>query len=246
MKKKHPIRKLFLIIGIIFALIFTSVGVLIVDFTDNTPDYITEVEDMSTSDFLSYKAEKSLKETGIDEDFEYLFDEHDLNNLLATIVKEIEIPMVNLHSIYLSINEDDTIDIQAPFFFLFYKSCAKVKAKLTYDETTLVLRITEIKVNLLSSNFGIVNYILSDQVVSDIQKAINDEGVELKMWKEDNDILVSMTNIDICKTIVNCSKGSAFGLLGAAIVAGSITAKNVKLIVNQDGLTGVIISKSLV
>ena len=35
MKKKHPIRKLFLIIGIIFALIFTSVGVLIVDFTDN-------------------------------------------------------------------------------------------------------------------------------------------------------------------------------------------------------------------
>ena len=122
MKKKHPIRKLFLIIGIIFALIFTSVGVLIVDFTDNTPDYITEVEDMSTSDFLSYKAEKSLKETGIDEDFEYLFDEHDLNNLLATIVKEINIPMVNLHSIYLSINEDDTIDIQAPFFFLFYKS----------------------------------------------------------------------------------------------------------------------------
>ena len=121
MKKKHPIRKLFLIIGIIFALIFTSVGVLIVDFTDNTPDYITEVEDMSTSDFLSYKAEKSLKETGIDEDFEYLFDEHDLNNLLATIVKEINIPMVNLHSIYLSINEDDTIDIQAPFFFLFYK-----------------------------------------------------------------------------------------------------------------------------
>ena len=244
-KKKHPVRKLIIVLTSIIAILLVSVGVLITDFTDNTPDYISEVDNMTTGDFMANKAQESLENSGPLDDFEYLFDEHDLNNLLATIVKEIKIPMVNLKSIYLDIDEEDNIKVEAPLWALFYKSCAKVDGKLTYDDTTLTLRITEIKVNLLTSNFGIVNWILSDEVVSNIQKAINDAGVELTMWKENNDILASMTNIDICKTIINCTNGSGVGFLSAALVAGTLNANNANLIVNQNGLTGIVVKKSL-
>ena len=244
-KKRHIGLKIAVILSSVLALILVGVGVLITDFTDNTPSYYSEMKGVSVGDYLGEKANASLRNCGPFDDFEYLFNQEEINRLLATIVPNIQIPMVNISSIYLSIDENDCIHAEAPFWALFYKSCAKADGYLSYDETTLTLEINELKVNLLTSQSGIVAGILSKKQIADIADSINGAGVHLKMEKKENTILVTMTNIDICRTIVDCCSSPSIGFLSAAITAGALSSRNVKMVVNEDGLTGVIVKKSL-
>ena len=75
MKKKHPIIKLLNIILIIILSILLVLGILIVDFSDNTPKYVDEVKDTEIGDYLGNKAEEELKDSGPLDDFEYLFND---------------------------------------------------------------------------------------------------------------------------------------------------------------------------
>ena len=58
MEKKHPIRKLFIILLTVILSIFLIIGILITDFSDNTPSYVNEVKDTEVGDYLGDKAEK--------------------------------------------------------------------------------------------------------------------------------------------------------------------------------------------
>lgn len=245
-KRRVPLLvKLLIGLAVIIAIPVIGVGIAITDFTDNTPSYCAEMKGVSTSDYLGQKAKDAAKDCGVLDDYEYLLNEEEINRMLATITPNINIPLVNLTSIYLDINEEDQIHAEAPFQALIYKSCAKVDGYLSYDKEVLSLRIQEIKANLLTSKSGLVASILSNDVVENMEKAINDSGVHLSMEKQENDIVVTMTNINICQTIVDCCKDPAIGFLSAALAAGALNSQNVELVVNENGYTGVIVKKSL-
>lgn len=242
--EKHIWRKVLISVGAVIGTIVLAIGVVITDFTNNTPDYISEVDGVSTGDYIGELADESFKDCGIFDDYEFLLDEHKLNNLLATIVREIKIPAVNLKSIYLDIDEKDNIRVEAPLWALFYRSCAKVDGHLDYDDEQVTLRLTEVKINLLNSKGGIIEKVISEEMVEEIEKNVVEAGVHIDMWKDGNDLCAKMTILDICRTIADCSK-SAGGFITAALVGGALTTRSVDLVVNENGLTGVIIHRSL-
>lgn len=243
MKNKH-LRNTLISIASIIGLTFATIGVLVTDFTNNTPTYISEVEGMSPGDFMGAKVEQSLGDCGPFDDFEFLFNEHEINDLLATVTPLIKLPMVNIKSIYLKINDDNSINAEAPAWAACFRTCAKVDGYLSYDESVVTLRLTKIKANLLTSKWGAIDWALSDKNIQKIENALLNAGVHLNMCKDNKDIIATMTNLDICKTIADCSK-TASGFLTSAIVAGAISARNVEFKINENGLTGVIIHRSL-
>ena len=243
MKAKHPFRKTILIITSFILLIFLVIGVLITDFGNNTPSYVKEVDGQELGEYLGNKAELCAKDTGAFDDFEYLFNEEELNDVLALIVPLIEIPMVNIKSIYLTIEPNNDLYIEAPFWALFYKSLAKAKCSLSYDDTKVRLVIEDIRIREFSSQKGIVKSILNDDRVKEIETSINEAGVELKMWKEDYKIIVEMSDIDIAKTIINTTKGKGVGFLTAALVAGTLNSSAIDIVINENGYTGIIVHK---
>ena len=244
-KHHHTFLKIGIALVSVVALSLVTVAILVTDFTDNTPSYYKEMKDVSTGDYLGEKAKRQALSCGPLDDYEYLFDEEGINRLMGTLTPHFAIPMVNITSIYLSIDSNDRIHAEAPFWALFYRSCAKLDGYLTYDDSVLTLRIEEIKANLLSSAFGIVDWVLSEKTIADIERSINDAGVHLTMEKQNKDIVVKMTNLGICKTIVSCCQDPSIGFLSAAIAAGLINSRTTKLVVNQAGLTGIIVKKSL-
>lgn len=243
MSKKHTFRNTILIILSFIALIFLVVGILITDFSDNTPEYTKEVEDTTIGEYLGDKAKNMAKETGAFEDFEYLFDEEELNKVLALIVPLIEIPMVKIKSIYLSIDSNNDLLIEAPFWALFYKSMAKAKCSLSYDDTTVKLKIEDVRIRELSSKKGIVKSILDEDTIEDIEASLKEAGIEISMWKEDYYIYAEMTNLDIVKTIINTTKGEGVGFLTAALVAGTLNSNSIDIVINENGYTGIIVHK---
>ena len=74
-------------------------------------------------------------------------------------------------------------------------------------------------------------FFLRPERIEDIDKALDDVGVELTMWKEEEKIFVKMTNIDICLTIIQCTK-NGIGLLSSALAAGTLNSRSVELVVN--------------
>ncbi|GEM_PF-2586356 len=242
--KKHVVRNTLITLGAIIGVCFISISVAITDFTNNTPDYISEVEGKSTGDYIGELADESFKNCGILDDYEFLLDEHKLNNVLATIVPTIEIPCVNLKSIYLDIDEDDNIRVEAPLWALCYRTCAKIDGHLEYDDEFLTLRLTKIRVNLISSGGGVVDWVVTEEMVEGIEETLLENGVHADLWKDGTDIMAKMTILDICRTIADCSKNAA-GFITAALVGGALTTKTVDLIVNKNGLSGIIIHRSL-
>lgn len=245
MKKKHPIRKLFIILLTVILSIFLLIGILITDFSDNTPSYVNEVKDTEVGDYLGDKAEKELSSTGPLDDFEYLFNEEELNKVLYMITRDIKIPMVKIQSIYLHIDKDDDIKAEAPVWALFYHTMARAQCSLSYDKEKVTIKVEDVRIRGFSSTKGIVKNILDEDLVNEIMTSLRKEGIEITMWKEGIYIYAQMTNIDICKTIINTTKEKGTGFLVAALVAGSLNSHSVDLIVNQNGLTGIIIHKSL-
>ena len=148
--------------------------------------------------------------------------------LLALIVPLIEIPMVKIKSIYLSIESNNDLLIEAPFWALFYKSMAKAKCSLSYDDTTVKLKIEDVRIRELSSKKGIVKSILDEDTIEDIEASLKEAGIEISMWKEDYYIYAEMTNLDIVKTIINTTKGEGVGFLTAALVAGTLNSNSIE------------------
>ncbi len=245
MTKKHKFRNTLILILLSILLFIIIIGILLCDFSDNTPSYTKEVEDLTIGDYLGDKAKKSANETGAFDDFEYLFNEEELNNVLALVTKTISIPMVKIKSIYLDIKDTNEIYIEAPFWALFYKSMAKANCYLSYDDETVRLVIEDIRIRNFTSTKGIVKSILDDDCVADIEKSINDAGVVLDMWKEDSTIFFEMSNLDIVKTIINCTKGDGVGFLTAALVAGTLNSNSIDIVINENGFTGIIVHKFL-
>jgi len=243
--KKHILRNIFLVFLSIIVLLFIVVGVLIIDFTDNTPEYIDEVKDTNLSDFLGDKAKRIAKETGIFEDYKYLFDVEEINKILAMTTRNINIPLVNIKSIYLDIDDIDEVKGEAPFYLLFYKSLAKLNFTISYDDEKITLKIADIRVRNFSSTKGIVKSILNVKRINKIMESLNEEGIEIKLWKEDYYIYAQMTNIDVVKTIINCTKEDSVGFLVAALVAGSLNSNTIDIVINENGLTGIIVHKRL-
>ncbi|MCR5491960.1 MAG: hypothetical protein K6F32_07530 [Bacilli bacterium] len=247
--KRRRIPLIFKILIAIVSVAAIAVGaaaIAITDFTDNTPSYYSEMEGVSTKDYLGDKAEQEALSCGPLDDFEYLFDEEGLNKLMATIVPTIEIPMVNLTSIYFTVSESNAVHAEAPLSALIFKSCVKADGTLSYDEEVITLRIESLKAGLISSNSKPVSAILSSTMIGEIQTSINEAGVHLNMEKDGNAVVITMTNIEICQTIADCCSSPEIGFLSAALAAGALSAKNVDLVVNEDGLTGVVIKKSLI
>lgn len=244
-KKKHVIRNIVISVVAAFGIVLAATGISICDFTDNTPEYTSEVKGVSTGDYIGNLADESFKNCGLLDDYEFLLDEHKINNLLATVVEVIDIPCVNIKSIYLNIDENDNIQAEAPLWALFYKCCAKAKGFLTYDDESLVLELSEIKLNLLSSRRGIVEQIVTEKMVEDIEDSLEESGVHIDMWKEGKNLYAKMTILDICRTIADCSK-NATGFITAALVGGALTTRTVDLVVNENGLTGIVIHRRLI
>lgn len=242
--RKHRLRKFIIIFASILTSLAIILGIIVIDFEDNTPSYTKELGDITLSDYLSNKAKKDFQDSILENDFEYLFDEKELNEVLSLVTPYISIPFTHLSSIYLHIDENDNIKAYAPFWFLFYKSMARVDGFLSYDKEQVILELDDIRIRELSSRFGIVKGILSPERIEDIDKALDDVGVELTMWKEEEKIFVKMTNIDICLTIIQCTK-NGIGLLSSALAAGTLNSRSVELVINQEGKTGVIIHKLL-
>ena len=244
-KKRHPIRNTFIALISIVALALGGVAITICDFTDNTPEYISEVEGMEPGDYLGEKAKESLKESTPLSDYKYVFSEHELNDLFATIVPKIDIPAINLKSMYISINEDDSFAMEAPFYALFYRSCAKGFGELIGAEDSITMKISELKVNLLSSKDGIVKSLLSEERIEAIEDAIREQGIEIDLWKEEADIYAKMTLEDICKTIVNNCSDPRLSFLVSAVGRGLITTHTASIVVNENDETGIIIHRGL-
>lgn len=201
---------------------------------------------MTPGEYTKKKAEKAIEESKFLGDINFLFDEKEINELLATCVPLIKVPTINISSIYVDVSNNENIHGEAPFWFLFYKSCAYADCVLTYDDTTAYLDINDIHIRSFTSQKGIVKDILSEERVKSIQESINNAGVELTMWKEGTTVKAKMTNLDIVKTIINCTHHSGIGFLSAALTAGTLNSLNVELIVNQNGKTGIVIHKSLI
>ena len=58
MKKRHVLRNILLVLLVLVLSVLLVVGVLIVDFGDNTPEYVSEVENTELGDYMGNKAER--------------------------------------------------------------------------------------------------------------------------------------------------------------------------------------------
>lgn len=245
MKKRHVLRNILLVLLVLVLSVLLVVGVLIVDFGDNTPEYVSEVENTELGDYMGDKAEREADRAGLLGDFEYLFNEEELNKILYMIIRDVKIPMVKIKSVYLNIDENDKIYAEAPFWAFIYHSRAKLNCTISYDDEVVRLRVDDIRVRGFSSTKGIVRSILSEDMVKELNQSLREQGIEITMWKEDEYIYAEMTNIDICKTIINTTKERGVGFLAAALVAGTLNHHSIDIVVNQNGLTGIVVHKSL-
>ena len=221
-------------------LLLTAVGITVTDFTDNTPDYISEVKDVETGDLLKAKVDQAISNMDISGEFVYTFNEHELNNILATIVKNIKIPAISIKSIYLSVGDEGKIEAEAPFWMAFYRSCLKAHGLLTYKAKEIVLTLKDISLGLLTETKGLVRSILNDDNIASINQSIVDSGVYLSIERRDDELVAVMTDQDILKTIVACTD-SPLGFLYAALAGGFLNNRQIKVLINENGYTGIIV-----
>lgn len=227
-------------VGGLAALLLTTVGVVVTDFTNNTPEYISEVKGLTTGDLLSSKVDEALNEMDISGEFKYIFSEQEINNILATIVPNIKVPALNVKSIYINIGDEGKISAEAPFWMAFYRSCLKANGTLTYKDKEIVLALDDINLGLLSETRGITKAVLNNENIASINKSIVDAGIHLSIERRDEKIVAVMTNQDILKTIVECTD-SPMGWLYAALAGGFLNNKQIKVIINEGGYTGIIV-----
>ncbi|MCQ2772198.1 MAG: hypothetical protein MJ238_02835 [Bacilli bacterium] len=228
------------IIGGTTILIVSSIGIVVTDFTNNTPDYISEVKDVTTGDLLSAKVDSALKDMDISGEFKYIFNEHEINNILATIVPNIKVPGLNIKSIYVDIGEEGKISAEAPFWMAFYRSCLKANGTLTYKEKEVVLTLDDIKLGRLSETRGLTKAVLNENNIANINETIVKAGVHLTIERRDDKIVAVMTDLDIIKTIVECTD-SPMGWLYAALAGGFLNNRQIKVLINENGYTGIIV-----
>ncbi len=232
-----------LIILVIFVLaIIIGFAFLLCDFTNNTPGYVLSMdESLTASDMLMEKAEAAAKEMDLTGQYKYLFNEKEINELLATLVRDIDLSFLKIKSIYLTINDEDKIFAEAPYWITFYRSCLKASGYLQYDNEKVELRLS----NATSGNIELQSWslkaALSDKNLEKITKSIRKNKVYLTIKREKKYIVATMTKEEILRTIIENSKRIVTGVLTTAIVGGLMNNTSTEIIVNKNGLTGIIL-----
>ncbi len=244
-KKRHPIRNTLFVLLCVAVLAFGAAGAILADFSDSTPEYSKSYRNVSTPDYLSAKAIKSVREMGLLGDYEYLFNGEEINELLATTLNYIDIPTVSMVSAYVDIASDNYFEMEAPCWIACFHSAAKANGYLSKTDDTVIIQVEEVKLGRISSKRGNAESILSQERLKEVESSIRQSGVMVNLEKKGQSIYASMTIKDMCQTIVNCCDDRAISFLSAAVYADSITTKNVEIKVNENGLTGIVVHKRL-
>ena len=235
-------KKVLIILVIFVLVIIVSFAFLLCDFTNNTPDYVLSMDkSLTASDILMQKAEDAAKEMDLSGQYKYLFNEEEINKLLATLVRDIDVSFLKIKAIYLTINDEDKIFAEAPYWITFYRSCLKASGYLQYDNEKVELKLSDAKSGNIELQSWSLRAALSDKNLKKITNSIRKNKVYLTIKREKNYIIATMTKEEILRTIIENSKRVVTGVLTTAIVGGLMNNTSTEIVVNKNGLTGIIL-----
>ncbi len=212
---------LFGLIGAILLLAIITVvviGIMIYDKTDNSNKEITD-QQFDTTELLYAYIENSLEETDSNAKVELLLNEYKVNCLLQSIVQKINIPVVEIKSMYSIYNEDGSVSFEAPIKALFFNSCVKGKLDIKVsDDGTLSVILSSIGLGKLGTDSKLVKALVFGFVnTKKIEKQLSEKGTDVNIEKNSDNITISVTKENLSKIIENSVKDETQYLIKALI-----------------------------
>ncbi len=225
---------------ILLVAIVITIGVMIHDTNDNSNGDIIQ-NPRETQELLNEYLVDAFKDSKEDERVDLLLSEYEVSYILDSIKTIINVPFLNVKSIYAIYNSDGSVTVEGPISFFGFKSVIRGSLDIKLEgDGSFIVTISNIGAGKLDVSSKVLRALaLNKKSIEKTEENLKENGIFVKLSVDDTKLKIEATKEEINKTIDSLLKTDEKYLYTA--IVNEILGKDelLKLYFNDESKIGV-------